>query len=206
LTLPLEKKTFAIVVLALLSMAALAGLLRLRAAQDDAAAFAKRDAWQRPAEVMDELGVKSGSVVADVGSGSGYFTFQLAHRVGPRGKVYAEDINAEVLGKIQARRLKEHLEQIETIQGKLDDPELPQERMDAILVMNAYHEMKNFGGMLQEMYRALRPGGLLGIIDHEADPGQPRSEYQEQHRIPEGLVREDLARNGFRFLRSEPGL
>jgi len=77
--------------------------------------------------------------------------------------------------------------------------------VDAILVMNAYHEMKDFNQMLTGMYRALKPGGKLGIIDHEAELGEPRGEYQKRHRIPEELVREDLAKNGFRFVRSEPG-
>jgi predicted methyltransferase len=200
-----RRKTWPLVGLALVSVATLAGLLHLRAAQDDKARFAARDSWQRPEEVMDKLDIKSGSVVADVGCGSGYFTFHLAQRVGPAGKVYAEDVNSEVLRKIQARIVEEHLTQIETIQGKPGNPDLPVEKLDAILMMNAYHEMKDFNQMLSGMHRALKPGGTLGIIDHEADLGQPRSEYQERHRIPEELVREDLARNGFHFLRSEPG-
>jgi len=65
--------------------------------------------------VMANLGIKSGSVVADVGCGSGYFTFHLAQRVGPAGKVYAEDLDPEVLRKIQARIVEDHLTQIETI-------------------------------------------------------------------------------------------
>ena len=198
-------RAWLLIVLSCASLAALAGLLQLRASQDDKARFAARDAWQRPEEVMDDIGVKSGSVVADVGCGSGYFTFHLAHRVGPVGRVYAEDLDAEVLRKIQARIAEEHLTQIETIQGKPDNPDLPTEKLDAILVMNAYHEMKDFDQMLSGMYKALKPGGKLAIIDHEAELGQPRSEYQERHRIPEELVRQDLARNGFHVLRSEPG-
>jgi len=199
------RKAWPLAGFALASVAMLAGLLHLRAAQDDKARFAARDAWQRPEEVMDKLDIKSGSVVADVGCGSGYFTFHFAGRVGAMGKVYAEDLDAEVLRKIQARANEEHLTQIETIQGKPDNPDLPVEQLDAILVMNAYHEMKDFNQMLSGMYRALKPGGKLVIIDHEADPGEPRSEYQDRHRIPEQLVRQDLARNGFHFLRSEPG-
>ena len=189
----------------LILAAASLGLLCIRAAQDSSGDFAKRDVWQRPEEVMDELGIKPGSVVADVGCGSGYFTFRFAARVGATGKVYSEDIDSEVLHKIQSRSAQEHLAQIETIQGTADDPKLPTEKLDVILVMNAYHEMKNYDHMLQGMYRALKPGGTLAIIDHEAVPGQPRSEYQDSHRIPEQSVRDDLARNGFQFLRKEAG-
>lgn len=185
--------------------AALVGLLRLHAAPDDQARFAERDAWQRPDEVMDKLGIKAGSVVADVGCGSGYFTFHFAARVGAQGKVYAEDISPAVLDKIRARALQEHWAQIEPLQGTQDDPLLPAGRLDAILMMNAYHEMRDYDAMLRGIFKALKPGALLAIIDHRAAPGQPRSEYQEAHRIPEELVREDLARNGFLFLRREPG-
>ncbi|HEV2350623.1 MAG TPA: methyltransferase domain-containing protein [Terriglobia bacterium] len=199
------RKAWSRAALALVSAAALVGLLRLQAGQDDKARFAERDAWQRPEEVMDKLGLKAGSVVADVGCGSGYFTFHFAARVGAQGRVYAEDIQPSVLEKIQARANQDHLRQIQPIQGTEDDPFLPAGQLDAILVMNAYHEMKHYDAMLRGMYKALKPDGLLAIIDHRAEPGQPRSEYQEGHRIPEPLVREDLARNGFLFLRREPG-
>ena len=202
---PARRKAWAPATLALLSGAALVGLLRLHAGQDDKAKFAERDAWQRPEEVMDKLGLKPGSVVADVGCGSGYFTFHFAARVGPQGKVYAEDVESAVLEKIQTRAHQEHLGQIEVIQGTPDDSYLPAGQLDAILVMNAYHEMKEYNSMLRGMHRALKPGGLLAIIDHEAALGEPRRTYQEDHRIPAELVREDLARNGFHFLGSEPG-
>jgi predicted methyltransferase len=202
---PASRKGLTFAGAALLSVASLVGLLRLHAAQDDKARFAARDAWQRPQEVMDKLGIKPGSVVADVGCGSGYFTFQFAARVGPQGKVYAEDVESDVLRKIHKRAMEEQLNQIEIIQGTAEDPQLPAGQLDVILAMNAYHEMRDYDSMLRGMSRALKPGGLLAIIDHEAATGEPRSTYQEGHRIPAELVREDLARNGFTFLRSEPG-
>jgi len=193
------------VLLASISVTALVGLLRLRAAQDEAATFAKRDAWQRPQEVMDKLGIKPGSVVADVGCGSGYFVFHLASRVGVAGKVYAEDIESGVLEQLQSRVRKEHLKQVEIVQGTPDDPFLPAGKVDVILIVNAYHEMKNYDAMLKAMYAALKPGGILCIIDHQASVGKPRNEYQDRHEIPGELVREDLSRNGFQFLHSERG-
>ncbi|HLY61805.1 MAG TPA: methyltransferase domain-containing protein [Terriglobia bacterium] len=202
---PASRNIWALAAFALLSAASIVGLHRLHAGQDDKARFAERDSWQRPEEVMDKLGIKAGSVVGDVGCGSGYFTFHFAARVGADGKVYAEDLEPDLLAKIQARAAQEKLRQIEVLQGTADDPSLPEGKLDAILVMNAYHEMKNYDAMLRGMFKALKPGGVLAIIDHEAEPGQPRSEYQQGHRIPAELVREDLARNGFRFLRSEPG-
>ena len=161
----------------------------------------ERDAWQRPVEVMDALGVKAGSVVADVGAGSGYFSFHLAARVGPTGKVYAEDIDPKRLNQINERVRKENLAQIEMVLGSADDPKLPAAALDAILVVDSFHEMAKYDAMLQGMYRALKTGGMLGIIDRKADSGQPRSYYLEHHRIPQELVLEDVKRNGFDFLR-----
>lgn len=171
------------------------------AAQDD---WKVRDDWEKPREVMDVLGIKAGTVVADVGAGEGYFTFHLASRVGPTGKVYAEDILDDRLEKIRSRAAKEELTQIETIHGETDDPRLPTERSDVVLISNAYHEMRDYDKMLQGIFRALKPGGLLAIIDAPAKPGNRRDSYYERHRIPEKLVREDTARNGFAFVRQLP--
>jgi len=172
-------------------------------AQDD---WKARDAWEKPQEVMDVLGIKSGSVVADVGAGEGYFTFHLAARVGPAGKVYAEDILDDRLEKIRKRASKERLKQIEAVHGETDDPRLPAGRVDVVLISNAYHEMREYDKMLNAVCSALKPGGLLGIIDAPAKPGEPRENYYARHRIPEELVREDAVRHGFTFLRQQPTL
>jgi len=164
-----------------------------------------RDAWQRPEEVMDALGIQAGTAVADVGSGDGYFSFHLARRVGAEGRVYAVDIDQDALNKLRRRAEKENLAQIETIEGAKDDPRLPADSVDVVLVVNAYHEMRDYDAMLAGLYRALRPGGLLGIIEAEDEPGKPRQTYYSRHRMPEEVVREDAERAGFRFLRTEPG-
>jgi predicted methyltransferase len=170
-------------------------------AQDD---WRVRDDWEKPQEVMDVLGISAGTVVADVGAGDGYFTFHLASRVGPTGKVYAEDILDDRLEKIRSRATNEKLTQIEIIHGETDDPRLPPERSDVVLISNAYHEMREYDKMLQGILRALKPGGLLAIIDAPAKPGNRRDTYYERHRIPEKFVRKDTARNGFTFVRQLP--
>jgi len=170
--------------------------------QDDSKA---RDAWQRPEEVMNALGIKAGSVVADIGAGGGYFTFHLARRVGPSGKVYAEDILEGEVNKIRERATKEGFPQIEAVLGSKDDPRLPAASLDSILIVNAYHEMREHDAMLRAAFRALKPGGLLAIIDAPAAPGEPRENYFDRHRIPEQVVRDDTAHSGFSFVRQEPG-
>jgi predicted methyltransferase len=164
----------------------------------------KRDEWQRPAEVMDALGVKSGHRVADIGSGYGYFTFRLAARVGAEGKVYAVDIDEEAIDKVRQRKERERLGQVEPILGESGDPRLPND-LDAVLIVDTYHEFRDYDRMTQAVFRALKPGGRLVIIDGEGPSGRPRAEYHRLHTIPAELVREEVARHGFVFKESRPG-
>jgi ubiquinone/menaquinone biosynthesis C-methylase UbiE len=154
---------------------------------------------------MDALGIRRGSAVADVGTGDGYFSFHLAYRVGPQGKVYAEDISGSKIEKIRERAKREGLSQLETVLGTEDDPKLPKEALDAILIVLTYHEMHNYDAMLSGMIHALKPGGFLAVIDDEAEPNQTRSSAAENHKIPKELVRADFARNNIRFVREEKG-
>ncbi len=200
---PDKRQRISLFPLALALFVALTAFAPLLHAQDSE--WAKRDAWQRPAEVMDALGVKQGSVVADIGAGGGYFTFHLAARVGPAGKVYAEDISDSELERIRKRASDKQLTQIAMILGTPRDPRLPAEALDAVLVVNAYHEFLEYDAMMQAMYRALKPGGLLAIIDAADAPGESRKTYQHRHRLPPQIVREDADRNGFRFMQELPG-
>ncbi len=164
-----------------------------------------RDQWNRPEQVMDALGVRAGDVVADVGAQRGYFTFHLAERVGKSGKVYAVDVNESDLARLQELANKYGYAQVTTVAGAEDDPKLPAGELDAVLVVNAYHEFREYEAMMRRMYGALKDGGRLAIIDREAQPGEARSSYQAEHRIPEQVVRQDAARARFRFLKKEPG-
>jgi ubiquinone/menaquinone biosynthesis C-methylase UbiE len=160
----------------------------------------QRDTWQRPVKIMEDLGIRSGGVVADVGAGSGYLTFRLAARVGPKGKVYAEDLDEKVLAQIGGRSKNENLVQIETIRGAEDDPKLPASALDAILVVDAFHEFTRADAMVAGFYRALKPGGRLGVIDHSAPLGQKNAEYMERHHLPQENLIERVARSGLRLI------
>ena len=164
----------------------------------------RRDEWQRPGEVMDALGVKSGHRVADIGCGYGYFTFRLAARVGAEGKVYAEDIDSEAIDRVRQRKEREKLDQVEPILGEAADPGLPND-LDAVLIVDTYHEIRDYDRMMQAVFRALKPGGRLALIDGEGPAGRPRTEYHRLHTIPAELVREEVTRNGFVFKESRPG-
>jgi predicted methyltransferase len=165
----------------------------------------ERDRWNRPEEVMDALGLRAGSVLADVGCGKGYFALKFASRVGPTGKVYAEDIRDDVLDDVRSEAAKEGLNQIETVQGTDHDPRLPAGALDVVFTMDSYHEWVDYDAMLNHLYAALKPGGIFGLIDGATATGKTRDDYHSMHRMPEQMERDDLTRHGFRFLRSEPG-
>jgi len=164
-----------------------------------------RDEWQRPESVMNTLHIGPGSRVADIGAGDGYFTFRLAKRVGATGRVYAVDIQRRALADIARHATAEHLSQIVTVRGTEEDPRLPAASADVVLVVNTYHELRAYDAMVVGFHRALKPGGLLAIIDCEAQPGEAPSSYQRHHRVPSAAVRDEATRNGFTFLRTELG-
>jgi predicted methyltransferase len=169
----------------------------------DAWDWKTRDSWQRPQQVMDTLGLKSGSVVADLGCGNGYFTFHLADRVGTSGKVYAVDVRENLVEEIRRSAKEKRLPQIDAIVGATDDPHLPPGSLDAILIVNAYHEFSDYSAMMEHSYQALKPGGRLAVIDFLAEPGRPRAEYVAHHKISPELVKQELEHRHFRFVLRE---
>jgi predicted methyltransferase len=186
------------------SAASFSTALAVRNSPQESDRARKRDEWQRPGEVIDAMGVKSGQRVADIGCGYGYFTFRLAARVGAEGKVYAVDIDEEAINKVRQRKESEKLEQVEPILGESADPRLPND-LDAVLIVDTYHEFREYDRMMQAVFRALKPGGRLVIIDGEGPAGRPRAEYHRLHTIPAELVREEVAGQGFVFKESRPG-
>jgi predicted methyltransferase len=163
-----------------------------------------RDSWQRPAEVFDAMSLKAGHRVADIGCGSGYFTFRLAARVGPEGKVFAVDIEPKTIDKVRQRKENEKLVQVEPVLGASNDPRLPSD-IDSVLIVDTYHEFREYDQMLQAVFRALKPGGRLVIIDGEGPSGRVRTEYHRLHVIPDDLVQKEVVRNGFSFKEKRPG-
>jgi predicted methyltransferase len=148
-----------------------------------------RDEKLQVNRVMDLLGIKTGSVVADIGAGSGWFSVRAARRVGSSGRVYAEDINPSYLRYIRNRTQKEKLPNIRTILGKSDDPLLPPNSIDAVLLMKAYHEVAQPIVLLRHVHVAMRPGARLGIID--------RNGRGDDHGVNRDVVVGEVKRAGF---------
>ncbi len=132
-----------------------------------------REAWQRPDQVMDALHVAEGSVVADIGAGGGWFTIRLARRVGRSGKVYAVDVQRLMIEAIQRRVQREGYTNVIAVQGASTDPRLPAKALDAVLIVDAFHEMEDPVLLLQNVARALKAQGRIGIIDYEQGEGGP---------------------------------
>ena len=163
-----------------------------------------RDLWQRPAEIMDALGIADGSVVADIGAGSGWFTIRLARRVGPQGIVYAEDVQQEMINAISRRVQREGFTNVRPVLGLNYDPKLPPRALDAVLMVDAYHEVENRVTMLSNLAKALKPQGRLGIVDFKLDGTGPGPSSEE--RVSPDVVVKDAAQAGLKLIRQEPFL
>jgi ubiquinone/menaquinone biosynthesis C-methylase UbiE len=163
-----------------------------------------RDLWQRPDQIMDAMGIADASVVADIGAGSGWFTIRLARRVGPQGLVYAEDVQQEMINAISRRVGREGLANVRPVLGLKNDPRLPLNAVDAILVVDAYHEVEDRVAMLSSLARALKPQGRLGVVDFKLDGTGPGPAPEE--RVSPDVVVKDAKEAGLRLVRNEPFL
>jgi ubiquinone/menaquinone biosynthesis C-methylase UbiE len=160
-----------------------------------------RDIWQHPEEVMDKLGIAEASVVADVGAGAGWFTIRLARRVGPNGVVYAEDVQQEMVTAISRRTAAMGLLNVKPRLGKSNDPDLPAGKIDAVLLVNSFHEITDKVALLKSIAKALRPGGRIGIIDFKLEGGGPGPAPDERV-APEKVIAQ-ATESGLRLLSQE---
>ena len=158
-----------------------------------------REAWQKPDQVMDALHVAEGTTVADIGAGGGWFTVRLARRVGPNGRVYAVDVQRLMIEAIQRRVQREGFSNVVPVQGDYDDPKLPADaRLDAVLIVDAFHEMEDPVVMLRNVARTLAPHARIGIIDYREGDGGPGPDAAE--RVPPGAVMAQAATAGLKLV------
>jgi ubiquinone/menaquinone biosynthesis C-methylase UbiE len=159
-----------------------------------------REAWQKPEQIMDALGVAEGSTVADIGAGAGWFTIQLARRVGPNGTVYAQDVQRQMLEAIRRRVAREGLQNVQTRLGAGSAPNLPQRTFDAILVVDVYDAVDEPVPLLRNLAAALKPGGRLGIVNYKPGNGGPGPGPDEGIRVDSASVEQDASAAGLRVL------
>lgn len=151
-----------------------------------------RDQKLQVQRVMGILGIQPGSAVADIGAGSGWFTVRAAKRVGDAGAVYAVDINPEAIKYIDDRVHKEGIHTVHTILGAEDDPKLPANSVDSVLILKTYHEIAQPVTLLRNLRKALRNGARVGIID--------RNGNGEDHGIQKDVVEKEATQAGYRLI------
>jgi ubiquinone/menaquinone biosynthesis C-methylase UbiE len=153
----------------------------------------------RVADIVRFLGAQPGSLVADVGAGEGAFTIPIARAVAPNGRAVAVDISESALDKLRDRAGREDVKNVDIVIGGIDDPHLPIDQFDAVLIHNAYHEMTEHEAMLRHVRAALKQGGRFVIVEpmHESSRGLTRDKQVAQHDIAIEIVDEELRAAGF---------
>jgi SAM-dependent methyltransferase len=141
--------------------------------------------------VMDLLGITSGTTAADIGAGSGWFTVRAAARVGSTGKVFAEDINPEAVSYIRNRIATAKITNVEVTLGSPDDPGLPADAVDAVLMLKVYHEIAHPSAFLAHLRPALKPHAKVGIIDRNGNGAD--------HGVQASVVIREMKDAGFRL-------
>jgi ubiquinone/menaquinone biosynthesis C-methylase UbiE len=136
---------------------------------------------------MDALNIADGSTVADIGAGAGWFTIRLARRVGPRGTVYAQDVQRQMLEAIRRRVAKEGLENVEPRLGQGSDPNLPEAALDAVLVVDVYPEVDDRVTFLRNLGSSLKLNGRIGIVNYKPEGVRVDSEAVEADARAAGL-------------------
>lgn len=159
----------------------------------------EREDEESPKKAIALLGLKPGDVVADVGAGSGYFTLKMAGIVGPTGRVYATDIQQEMLDIIRAKMGSAPLTNVTLVLGTDEDPKLPAGTIDMALMVDVYHELHEPQAVLKNLRTALKPGGRLVLIEYrEEDPAVP---IQRLHKMSVQTARLEVEHEGFTLSR-----
>lgn len=160
----------------------------------------EREAEEAPDKALDAVGIANGSTVADIGAGAGYFTWRLAERVGPAGKVYGNDIQPQMLDLLRRNMEQRKLANVEPVLGTVDDPKLPRDGVDLVLLVDVYHEFSEPQKMLRKIRESLRKDGRLVLLEYRAeDPNVP---IRPEHKMTVAQVKAELEPEGFRLERT----
>ena len=160
----------------------------------------EREKEEAPTKLMDTMPARPGDAVADIGAGTGYFTFRLGDRVGAKGKVYAVEIQQEFLDII-AKRMKAHdIKNIELVLGTETDPKLPANALDLVLMVDVYHEFSFPYEMTENMVRALKPGGRLVFVEYRLE--DPQVPIKLVHKMTEKQVIKEMGPHPLRWVKT----
>src|ERR1700722_15993067 len=160
----------------------------------------ERDEEEQPKLAVEALNIPKGAIVADIGAGSGYITALLARRVGPSGKVYANDIQVRMLDLLRRYIAQQKLTKVESVLGAIDDPKLPANTIDLALMVDVYHEFSEPQKMLRGIRTALKADGRMALIEYRGeDPNVP---IRPEHKMTVVQVRAEIEPEGFQFVKT----
>jgi precorrin-6B methylase 2 len=160
-----------------------------------------REREERTDLLLNNLGIEPGDRIADIGAGTGYFSLPMAELAGPEGKVYAVDIQPEMLAIIEQRTASEAISNIERVLASADNPNLAPESIDLALFVDAYHEFEAPYEVMTAVRDALVPGGRIVLIEYRME--DPEVPIKLLHKMSEAQARKELEAAGFRFVRND---
>jgi ubiquinone/menaquinone biosynthesis C-methylase UbiE len=168
-------------------------------------AWGERDKWQKADELIRQLTIKPGSNVADIGSHEGYMTVKLSSMVGNSGTVYAVDVEQSKLDKLKDHLSKRNITNVALIKGDYDSPKLLINSLDAVIILDTYHEMDEHDKILMHIKAALKPGGRLVLCEPIADERRKltREEQERKHELGMSFALEDLQKAGFQIIKKQ---
>src|ERR1044071_1788831 len=160
----------------------------------------ERETEEKPQLVIDALEIKPGQTVADLGAGSGYYSFRIAPLVGPTGKVLAIDIEPAMLEVIAQRANREHVANLTTVRSSARDPNLAPRSVDLLFMVDVYHELEYPYEVMNKVREALKPGGRVALIEYRAE--DPEVLIKPLHKMSERQGRRELQAAGFKHLKT----
>jgi ubiquinone/menaquinone biosynthesis C-methylase UbiE len=153
---------------------------------------------ENPQEMLEQLRVEPGMTVCDMGCGDGYYTVELARRVGADGKVLAVDIQPEMLQELSRRCERMEIKNVDMVLGLPHDPKLPEGQVDLILMVDVYHEFSNPVQMLKAMRRSLKPNGRIALVEFRAE--DPTVPIKPEHKMTKKQILKEYKANGFKLV------
>jgi ubiquinone/menaquinone biosynthesis C-methylase UbiE len=151
---------------------------------------------EKPEELLDLLGIKEGDVVADIGAGAGFLSLRAAERVGPTGKVLAVDVQPEMIEGLEMMMERVGHENIVPILGTVDDPKLPADSVDHVLMVISYHEFSHPVEMMRQVRKAMKRNGQMLIVEYKAEDLESR--VTALHKMSEAQIMKEIPALGFR--------
>ncbi|MFD2562405.1 class I SAM-dependent methyltransferase [Aquimarina rubra] len=161
----------------------------------------ERDTWMNVSKIFEIAEIKSGNKVADIGCHEGYLSIHMAKAVGASGKVFAVDVRKDRLEKLEEHLIDRNVKNVRTILGDYDNPKLPENSLDVVVILDTYHEMDDYKKILAHVKKALKSGGNIVLIEKFKQHmlNKSREEQKEAHTLALHYVKEELEAAGFKI-------